>query len=151
MQNIDKFARLLDLHGSSLKNEIRVDGYVYNQLSEENRSVAAYGYEFVVKPKISVVKALSLIPEYVYFDTGTFQLIIFSDGEEDTRICYQATSFEEDSKYKKDWDEYGCWNNPLEDGHTCDFLYLQEGIRNDEELVQGLMEVKLFLEENKLL
>lgn len=99
-----------------------------------------------------VTKSLLTLPEFVFFEGMEFSLSVFKNHSDEMRLVYDITSVSEDSPHKKQYDEYNCWENPFirEEGYTCGFLFLAEGIGNDKSMLRAIQDCKQFLLKNKL-
>ena len=98
---------------------------------------------------IDIVILLLELPAEIYYKGISFSLEIFHDFSE-LRLCYIFNYVDKNSKYKKTWDKNGSWKNPFDDGHCCDWLYLYEGIENENDLIKAIRHCQQFLNKNKL-
>lgn len=88
-----------------------------------------------------LIKLFQELPPYVTVTNAgkkyEFHLCIIPDGHEDTRLCYD--------KFSGDFDDLGAWENPYLNNQRCGFLYLVEGIRNESEMREAILETMRFL------
>lgn len=140
---------------SNSKQQIYVSDDVYNAI--EDKTQVLYGHEFSINKKRDVVKEFLKLPRFVSFEGIQFEPNIFINDSDEMRLVYSVFIVGEDSRHKEQWDKYGCWDNPLSvspfdnDIHTCDFLWLQEGIQNEEELFKAIERCYEFLLNRKII
>lgn len=96
----------------------------------------------------SIVAALAGLPQTIEVAGRSFDLAIFSDySPTDIRVCYALN----DTYCRVPVDQRGSWLNPFAGGAQQSFLYLDEGISSDSELLKALVEVRKWLIEHKLI
>lgn len=101
-----------------------------------------------------IERLLKKLPIYVDYEGATFHLEIFINATDEVRLCYSLYDVAEGSKYKQDFDNHGCWENPFysQDGpHNCSFLFLAEGIQDDGDMIHAIDNAWEFLVKNSLM
>ncbi len=97
-----------------------------------------------------IVERFLDLPAVIEFEHVTFQLQLFVNGPQDARLCYCIFHVSDHSPHFTLYNDYGSWKNPFL-GSFCSFLFLQEGIACDGNLLDALLVCKQFLFINKLL
>lgn len=94
-----------------------------------------------------VEKILTDLPPWVVYEGINFELRLISNGTDEMKLVYGISYVDDDSKHKLDIEVHGCWENPLyvEGGSSTGFLYLVEGIENDNDLLAVITETRDFL------
>lgn len=143
----------MDSIGSSHQQMLYVNADIYEALQAKSKHY--FGYEFNIQKKIDPIKEFSKLPSFVSFEGIQFSLCFFINHTDDMRLVYKIYDVDDNSKHKKQYDEYGCWDNPLgvspfdDDVHTCSFLWLEEYIRNEDEFLDAINRCQSFLERIK--
>jgi hypothetical protein len=85
-----------------------------------------------------VVEELLTLPPWIYFEGITFEFQLFNNGGNEIRFCYNITSVDDDSPHKAQYDTDGTWYNKFCNLAPQSWLYLQEGIETDVDLLWSL-------------
>lgn len=91
------------------------------------------------------------LPGYIEFEGITFRLEIWKEAEDEIRLGYTLGMVAEDSKHWLIWQNTGSWFNLFNNDDLQGFLYLMEGITDDNHFEATLDDCKQFLKLNKLL
>lgn len=88
-----------------------------------------------------ITEKLLTLPSGIDYANRSFLLILFKNTNEELRLCYEIMHL----------DGVGdSWYNPFLK-KNCNFLFLQEGIFDDEDLIMAINEAKDFLKKNNLI
>ena len=110
--------------------------------------VSSLKFRFMIVEKI-----LTSLPPWVTYEGINFELRLFSNGTDEIRLYYAIHHVDTESAHFDSIEAYGCWENPfyLEGPSNTGFLYLVEGIENDEQLIAAIDETRAFLLKHSLL
>jgi hypothetical protein len=101
---------------------------------------------------MDIVQQFAQLPPWVYYRGCLFQLMLVVNGRaDDVRLVYSLEDVMVESKDYAQWNEYGCWTNVFSDNKPQGFLWLCEGISNDDDLKEAIGDVLLFLYKNSLI
>lgn len=115
-----------------------------------DREIIFQGYTFKLFLKYDVIKEFLRLPGFVYFEGVEYELKLFNNSRTETRLVYSVYNVMDDSPHKQMWDEYGCIYNRLLD-RNCSFLFLVEGITNENWFHLAILDTLKFLNKNSLL
>ena len=101
-----------------------------------------------------IVKELLTLPPWVYFEGINFEFQLFNNGGNEIRFCYDISDVEVGSIHKAQYEDSCTWRNKLlygDDDRSVSWLYLQEGIESDADLIWAIRQCWLWLQERGLL
>lgn len=101
-----------------------------------------------------IIEEFLTLPGWVDFEGINFTLELFIAKRTEARICYRINYVSDESPHKVHYDQFGSWQNKLADPEqkpTQSFLYLQEGIETDADLIWGIRQCWYWLQERGLL
>lgn len=92
----------------------------------------------------------SNLPQYVYYEDISFEFKLFLNGTE-PRFMYEISTVEGYSKHYSLFSKTGRWKNHFCDNKRVEWLYLNEGFLNSEQLYDAIANCHSFLCANKLI
>ena len=162
--SLNIFFKKLNLAGSSGLQNIEVSEEVFNAL--ETKEISVDGYSFKIKKKIDILAEFLKMPDQIIFEGICFELKLSFNSIKAASLIYEGSSVVDNrSQHREMWEQYRCFENRLildydynDDNtikdaspHTCNFLYLTEGIENEEQFISAIYDCKDFLIKNYLL
>ena len=101
-----------------------------------------------------IVKELLTLPPWVDYEGINFELQLFNNGGNEIRLCYAISRVDDDSPHKPLYDDDGTWLNKFRDADdppSEGWLYLQESIETDMDLIWSIRQCWHWLQERGLL
>lgn len=93
-----------------------------------------------------ILEAFSMLPCWVTYEGINFELQLINNGRsDDNRLVYAMRYCDDDSPHRNSIDLFGCFENRLLSGASTGFLWLYEGIGNDDEFMVAVIDAVLFL------
>jgi hypothetical protein len=94
-----------------------------------------------------VIETYLKLPTFVEFEGVIFELVIITKDRRGVNLCFAIRKARLGSPHLIDVEHYGSFMNPFQKG-LCDFLWLRERIKSDEEMLSALRDVKAFIQCN---
>lgn len=100
-----------------------------------------------------IIEQFLTLPPEIHFQGITFRLRLIIRATGEAALVYGIGSVSKQSKHYKRYLPHGCWNNIYLYGrdYNCDFLYMVENISTDLQLINGIEQVKAFLETHRFI
>lgn len=98
----------------------------------------------------SIAQAFMLLPGSVRYEGAFFKLCI-APGNRDLRLGYTLESVSQDNPRYPLFEECGGWANPFDRDKLQGFLFLREGIENDDDLLAAIGAAHEFITKNGLI
>lgn len=98
----------------------------------------------------SITKEFLKLPERIRHD-GAFFTLYIAPGNRDLIFAYRLEDVLESSPRHLEWEEYGGWSNPFDNGKLQGFLWMREGIKSDDDLLEAIETAHGFLTKNGLI
>ena len=97
------------------------------------------------------VKSFSELPHKIFYAGITFQLYLYNNGTGDLRLYYSIVDVSPMSGHKLQYIADGTWANCFDDDKHQSFLFLEENIGTDAQLLAAIAKCKSFLVNNNLI
>lgn len=110
-----------------------------------DQEISVQGYQFKFLEKKDIITEFLKLPAFVVFEGIEFELKLFNNNSEESRLVYSFHDIYENSPHNKMWDEYGCFENRLLNNKRCSFLFLYEGITDENQFLYAILEARKFL------
>ncbi len=101
-----------------------------------------------------LIQELISMPCYIKHEGVTFRKKVIFNGSNEMRLCYDIENVDTDSPHNNEyWKLWNGWlNKPFypssdpedQDGHFCSWLVLIEGIENESDMHQAILNTRLF-------
>lgn len=140
---------LMNLNRSRSPQPVWVLPDVLKCIPDQELSVQGYQFKFLEKKDV-VIEFLNL-PAFITFEGIEFELKLFKDGDKESRLVYSIYDVGKGSPHKEMYDEYGCFENRLLNKKRCSFLFLYEGITDENQFLYAILEARKFLLINVLI
>jgi len=98
-----------------------------------------------------IVEKLKELPPQVQIEGVWFDFKLEHDTPTSLLLSYEVVGAEHDSPHSYLVKQYSCWNNRYSDDNCTGFLWFQDSIETDEDLLNAIDECKKFLIKNELL
>lgn len=103
---------------------------------------------------LQIVEQLLKLPQYIRFEGITFSLKLWNCRSDEVWLAYEINDVKSTSPHYQLYNDYLTWENPfikVDDLYGCGFLYLVEGIENDEQLLAAIERTLHFLKKNNFI
>jgi hypothetical protein len=97
---------------------------------------------------MSIADKIRRLPQTVNFQGVEFDFAIIIESPDELKLSYDVAEADIFSPHYGDVKSYGSWHNPFESDSFQGFLWLREGIENDDDLEEALCDVYNFLKKN---
>lgn len=94
------------------------------------------------------VKNYLLLPAFITFQGVQFKLLLEKTNTTELRLIYNIHNVCKDSVHFNDINNRGSFSNSFCD-YFCDFLYIYEGIKNDDNLRDAIKDCVCFIKQNE--